>query len=497
MPRRLLKWISLLTAVCLLAGLMLPVFAAEGENPPPDTAPAPDPDPEPVPTPAPDPEPVPTPDPIPQPEPDPVPGPEPTPEPQPAPDPEPAPEPSAAPAPVPSPDPVPTPTEPEKPPAPEPIRLDPYDPGPELPPEVEGEIEIREDGLHYEIPEDWTAQDLIAWFIHHYDLDADSFAVSFYCPATGERAAWNEDAYFLAASTYKLPLNMYYYEQEAAGVYSSSTIVGETTLSQAHMQSLLWSVNEVSEAMIYYLGSFYTYKKLMTERYGGIPDDEYPMAFWGNNYYSTAFMVSTLTYLYEHLEDFPELVDYLKQAMSGYFLQKYSGDIPVAHKYGMVDTNLHDVGILFTEEPCLVAIYTHDYLRNVYGEELIARLGKAFIDYQTQRTELNRLAAEEAAATEAETEPAPETETPPVSDGPDPNGLQPVRPTVPISVEETESAPETEAPQTTESGTDGGRSAPEEFPFPWYWIALAVLLAAGAAGVTGFLLFRKGKGDRE
>ena len=421
--RRLLRWFSIWTAVCLLAGLLLPVFAAEEE--------------------------------------------------------------AQSPAPVV----VPEPTEEEKPPAPEPIRLDPFDPGPEIPEAKEGDIERLEDGLHYEIPEDWTAQDVIDWFICHYELDADCFSVCFYCPATGERAAWNEDAYFLAASTFKLPLNMYYYEQEAAGVYSPNTIVGGMPLSLAHQQSLLWSLNEVSVEMIYYLGPFFVYKQLVTERYGTLPEEDYPMAYWGNNYYSTHFMVDTLTYLYERLDEFPELVDYLKEAMPGYFLRKYNGDVPVLHKYGSLDLNVHDVGILFTEEPCLTAIYTHEYQKTVFGAELISRLGKALIDYQTQRTELNRLAAEQTEPEETETEPATEESAAVTTEAPTEAGIETTAaPANQTEASAAESLNPTEAvPETAETA----EPAAKEKSFPVVPVLLILLGAAVTASGLVFLFRSK------
>ncbi len=456
--RRLLRWLTGMMAVFLLAGLLLPVFATE------------------TPEPTPEPEPVPS---------EPAPASEPAPEPVPSD--APAPEPTAPPAPVPEP------TQEEEPPPPEPIRLDPFDPGPERPPCPEGDIERFEDGLHYDIPEDWTAQDVIDWFIGHYDLDADCFAVSFYCPATGERADWNQDAYFLAGSTYKLPLNMYYYEQEAAGVYSPSTVIGETTLAQAHMESLLWSMNDISHEMLYNLGPFYVYKQLMAEHYGGIPDDEIPIGFWSNNYYSTRFMINVLTCLYDRLDEFPELAEYLLQAMPGYYLQKYNGAVPVLHKYGTVDMNFHDVGILFTEEPCLVAIYTHNYARSVFGEELVARLGKALLDYQTQRTELNRLAAEQAASAEPVTEtPDEETEAAvPVTEAP-----------TDAPVHGAEAGTESTAPAQTESAaparTDLASADPEppadRSAGPAAYLPILLIpvgMAAAAVGIIALLRRKK------
>ena len=43
-----------------------------------------------------------------------------------------------------------------------------------------------------------------------YHLDEKNFAVSYYNTVTGEEYNWNETAMLTAASTFKLPLNLYY-----------------------------------------------------------------------------------------------------------------------------------------------------------------------------------------------------------------------------------------------------------------------------------------------
>lgn len=84
-------------------------------------------------------------------------------------------------------------------------------------------------------------------------------------------------------------------------------------------------------------------------------------------------MLTTLTYLYEHADSFEQLNEYLLQAKQDRYLQKHRGSVPVAHKYGTLHGRENDVGIVYTEQPFLVAIYTRDVYRPVFGEELIAR----------------------------------------------------------------------------------------------------------------------------
>ena len=60
-----------------------------------------------------------------------------------------------------------------------------------------------------------------------YHLDETNFAVSYYNTVTGEEYNWNETAMFTAASTFKLPLNLYYYELQNEGKISGDTVLTE------------------------------------------------------------------------------------------------------------------------------------------------------------------------------------------------------------------------------------------------------------------------------
>lgn len=272
---------------------------------------------------------------------------------------------------------------------------------------VETATESFDNGYDITIPADWTLEDLMGWFIETYGLTENNFAISIYLPESGDRYAFNETRQMFAASTYKLPLNMYYYERQAEGVYSDDTIIGGAPLSTCHYQSIVWSNNELSQAMIYYLGSFYQYKYLLLEAYGGMSVGELDANYWGDNYYCTKYMCNVLTYLYEHRDSFTELLGYMEEAMPGQYLKTYAGETEIAHKYGVFFDPLmqNDVGILFADEPVLVAIYTQGYSgRGTAGEGLIGRIGRALINYQNQRVALARIAAEEEARRQAEAE---------------------------------------------------------------------------------------------
>ena len=238
-------------------------------------------------------------------------------------------------------------------------------------------------------------------FREEYGLDETNFAVSYYDTVTGEEYNWNETTMMVAASTFKLPLNLYYYELQNEGAISGDTVIteGGATLDRCHYLSLVESNNELSIAMLYRIGDFRTYKETM-RRYFTMTDDEIDPKYYQDNYYCTRMMMDALKYLYAHADEFPEMLDYMEQSLprDAYFLHDLADEVTIAHKYGSFEGAENDTGIFYTEEPFLLAVYTQSV-----GEEVVAQAAVLAYDYnqeqiaQAKQAEADRIAAEEAA----------------------------------------------------------------------------------------------------
>ena len=79
----------------------------------------------------------------------------------------------------------------------------------------------------------------------HYISDRN-YAIAFKSMYDGETWLYNAEEYFKVASVYKLPLNMYFYELEAAGEIVSDEPIYGVPLDYCHEQSLVYSNNELS-----------------------------------------------------------------------------------------------------------------------------------------------------------------------------------------------------------------------------------------------------------
>lgn len=313
----------------------------------------------------------------------------------------------------------------------------------------------------YDAPEDFTGQTLeevITQFRQDNGLDTGNFSLSYYNTVTGESYAYNEDKFMVAASTFKLPLNMYYYEMERDGEIASDAYIAEAgvTLDVAHRESLVHSNNEYSIGMLYHLGVFSQYKKCMM-KYFTIDPDKIDAIYYADNYYCTHMMMDALKYLYDNSQDFGEMLDYMKQAQPDeYFAAGVPEDCEVAHKYGWFEGAVNDVGIIYAQEPFLLAVYTQNA-----GEWVITNAAKLLYAYNTWNTQPQEQEKERPGITlEVEMKPL-DTEEP--------------EPEVPVI----EEAPQTAQMPEEEQQTNA---------FEW-WMPVVALVVFGLGGGAAVLIF--------
>lgn len=231
-------------------------------------------------------------------------------------------------------------------------------------------------------PAEDTLEARVAQFMEENYLNEQNFSMSYYNTVTGESYAFEDTHMMVAASTYKLPLNLYYYQQELAGeIAPDALIAGVYRLSDCHYQSLVWSNNEISEAMLYQIGSFQEYKQTM-RTFTDMTDDEIDPRYYSGNLYCTRMMMDALKYLYDHAADYEEMLSYMREAspQNGYF-RKYVTECEVAHKYGSFEGAENDTGIIYAGQPFLLAVYTQD----VAGEEICAKAARLMKDYTDEQ----------------------------------------------------------------------------------------------------------------
>lgn len=171
----------------------------------------------------------------------------------------------------------------------------------------------------------------------------------------------NEKDELIAASIYKLPLAMLYYDKvndgeytldstftysgymhEDAGVINSNYGIGsQIPLSDLLDDLIEYSDNDAGHILYENLGGWKEYKEAMTKYTDFISENYYTE----DNVSTANTMNDVVTYLYEHKEDYKDLIENMEKAEPGEYLDRDT-QLSMPQKYGMYDSALNSVGFV-------------------------------------------------------------------------------------------------------------------------------------------------------
>lgn len=183
----------------------------------------------------------------------------------------------------------------------------------------------------------------------------------------------NEKDEFIAASIYKLPLAMLYYDKvndgeytldstftysgymhEDAGVISSNYGIGSQILLSDLLNDLIvYSDNDAGHILYENLGGWKEYKEAMTKYTDSISENYYTE----DNVSTANTMNDVVTYLYEHKEDYKDLIENMEKAEPGEYLDRDT-QLSMPQKYGMYDSALNSVGFVECNTPYSIVVLT-------------------------------------------------------------------------------------------------------------------------------------------
>lgn len=318
-------------------------------------------------------------------------------------------------------------------------------------------------------------------FVAQYGLNTKnrSFSVGFCYLKTGDMWFYNEGKWYYSASLYKVPVSMLLAEREVAGEITADTIFENIystgSLDTLEKKAIVNSNNDAGHALVEWMGGTYNGKCAdqlikLTE----LPKDYFIQDFYDYSYYSVNFYTQVLKTLYNNQQNYPRILDYMKQAQPGAYLRTYlEGTYEVAQKYGAFEevkanptkNNNHAGGIIYTPNPIAVTVMTINVenFNNRIGDaakmlsDYALKLDAKYDSYMAEKLraeqeEADRLAREEEErlareAAEAQAAAAAQTASSPADNG-----------TPPASVF-MNSTPEPEKTQTQSAGTDTAGSS--------------------------------------
>lgn len=219
------------------------------------------------------------------------------------------------------------------------------------------EVENKDNSQYIDMS---LAKDIEAYFQEN-GIDHEKVA---YCITDLEhniKYSMNEKDEFIAASIYKLPLAMLYYDKvnegeytldstftysgymhEDAGVISSDYGIGsQVPLSDLLNDLIIYSDNDAGHILYENLGGWKEYKEAMTKYTDSISENYYTM----DNVTTDNTMNDVVTYLYDHKEDYKGLIKNMEEAEPGEYLDRDT-QLSMPQKYGMYDSALNSVGFV-------------------------------------------------------------------------------------------------------------------------------------------------------
>ena len=263
--------------------------------------------------------------------------------------------------------------------------------------EIEESIETSstDEKIEEEIEEsiDTRVEQLIDQIRTENNLNENNFYFFYYNLEEKKYYFYNENAYFTAASTIKVPIAMLYYDKIAEGELTSSDTAlynaddyeagGGTTaadytvgeripISYLLKQTIVNSDNTALNILMDNIG--YRQCKEEITKYS---DVELPEDFYTSNIANASYYYDVLQYLYQNAEKYNELIEYMKISSGGAYLKAKLPQYDVAHKYGSYNGYVHDYGIIYGENTYLIGAFTN----NVSGaSDLIANIGQQMVN---------------------------------------------------------------------------------------------------------------------
>ncbi|MDR5588841.1 MULTISPECIES: serine hydrolase [Clostridium] len=231
--------------------------------------------------------------------------------------------------------------------------------------------------------------------------DSDRVGFIYYDLNYNKYIELNKSNTFIAASTYKVKLNVLTYEknktdknllnkkldykeddyEEGTGILQNLCDIPPTPISELLDLSIINSDNIATNMIGSYLGGHDQVRKEINEMFNiSIPYNE--------NITTPETEFRILKHIYDNKSDvtYSHLIDVLKSTDYHDRIDKYIPHNIVAHKVGSSNEYIHDIAIVFPDNPYIFIIYTKD-LEN--AEEKIAQISKTIYNYQVNNRIIN------------------------------------------------------------------------------------------------------------
>lgn len=274
-----------------------------------------------------------------------------------------------------------------------------------------GEEELPEPELTVSPEQSW--EDVVASLFEKYNVYEETdpehtgrISLGYYNTVTGEEYYHSGDEYLISASMFKIPENMIMCDRIYNGEMDFDTIIYDQPYSYYQYRTISHSDNQRAWDMFNYMGGYANFKTLQKQYLGSDPQDDLGWEYNNDNYYNAKQIMNCLKMVWNEQDRFHGIIQNMLQANPYEYFKTFQRDYPTAQKYGFVEqtetngrnTYINCCGIIWTEEPILLVVFT-DNLTKAY--DIIGEYANLMCRY----TELHPNAPEPEATATPENEP--------------------------------------------------------------------------------------------
>lgn len=222
-------------------------------------------------------------------------------------------------------------------------------------------------------------------FLAENGLDSSNFALNYYNTDTGESYSFNQTTCFPAGSLWKLPLHMYYYEQDSLGAYDPPLedpeyvfTIDEMTLAECHYRSIILGSDEVAEKMREQIGTYEQFKLTVNEAFGHVPEEYLPERFYAENCFSTLFWINTLQAISNQPDLYQDMTRSYNMVQTADGFASYGMSYSLIHIRGEEDGFVCDVGEISAPQTYLLACCVS---LEAGGDDILAKINALICAY--------------------------------------------------------------------------------------------------------------------
>lgn len=254
---------------------------------------------------------------------------------------------------------------------------------------------------------DWDS--FVQEYLDAAQVDPETVAMGYYNTVTGEEHYFRGDVLFAAGNVDKVPLNMYYSEKVYSGDLGWDTTFAGIDYKSLQHSTLCQSSNELTSVLATAIGTQEEYRLAMCP-YIGVDPATAEESFLQADQLTPRQMIFCLNKLYSDPERFPGVIDNMLQSDPEEYFEQIITDYSIAQKYGWYvdddDNYINCVGIVETEEPILLSIFTRNCR---LGKKILGDYCALMCEYTDNNMAVRKAAEEEEARKEAAEQAAHQT----------------------------------------------------------------------------------------